>query len=104
MLSLQGTGTIPFRNVFTQEAEFLYSVDNPAFVLAKSLEKIPPKKAISISISYKPEAAAKVAAKGGAAAAAVEAAAAAGPTSRMGKLTVSCPKQTGSQWVFYLQA
>jgi len=103
----KGTGTIPFRNVFTQEAEFLYSVDNPAFVLAKSSEKIPPKKAISISISYKPEAAAKVAAKGGAAAAAVEAAAAAaaaGPPSRMGKLTVSCPKQTGSQWVFYLQA
>jgi hydrocephalus-inducing protein len=78
-------------------------VDNPAFILAKSSEKIPPKKATSILVSYKPEAAAKAAAKGGTTAAA-DAVAAAGPPSRTGKLTVSCPKQTGSQWVFYLQA
>lgn len=83
MLLLQGSATVPFRNVFAVEVEYLYSTDNPSFVLARSSEKLPPKKPSSISVSYKPAAA------GG---------------SRMAKLTVACPKQTSTQWVFYLQA
>jgi len=48
--------TVPFRNVFAAEAEFTYSVDNPAFVVGKASEKLAPKKPVSISITYKPEA------------------------------------------------
>jgi hydrocephalus-inducing protein len=80
---VQGSAVVPFRNVFAVEAEFVYSTDNPAFVLARSSEKLPPKKPSSIIVSYKP---------------------AAGGGSRMAKLTVSCPKQTSTQWVYYLQA
>lgn len=86
---LQGSATVPFRNVFAVEAEFVYSTDNPAFVLARSSEKLPPKKPSSISVSYRPTSAQQ---------------AAGGGSSRMAKLTVACPKQTSTQWVFYLQA
>lgn len=82
---MQGSAVVPFRNVFAVEAEFVYSKDNPAFVVARNSEKLPPKKPSSISVSYKPSAAASGA-------------------SRMAKLTVTCPKQTSTQWVFYLQA
>lgn len=90
----QSPGQLSFKNVFCQEAEFLFSVDNPAFVLAKTSERLAAKKSTTIAITFKPEAVTKAAA----------AAVAAAPLSRMGKLTVSCPKQTSSQWVFYLQA
>jgi hydrocephalus-inducing protein len=91
---LQGSATVPFRNVFAVEAEFVYSTDNPAFVLARSSEKLPPKKPSSISVSYRPSSAHQQAAAGGGSSS----------SSRMAKLTVACPKQTSTQWVFYLQA
>lgn len=85
LLFVQGSAVVPFRNVFAVEAEFVYSTDNPAFVLARSSEKLPPKKPSSISISYRPASAQQ-------------------GSSRTAKLTVACPKQTSTQWVFYLQA
>eukprot|EP00878_Enallax_costatus_P031774 GHUV01034811.1.p1 GENE.GHUV01034811.1~~GHUV01034811.1.p1 ORF type:complete len:293 (-),score=82.20 GHUV01034811.1:24-902(-) len=102
----KGSASVQFRNVFSVDAEFLYSVDNPAFVLAKTTEKLPAKKPVSISISYKPEAAAKAATERGVSAGREKSEAAAVPPapSRTGKLTISCPTQTSTQWVFYLQA
>lgn len=94
MAIMQGSASVPFRNVFSVEAEFAYSIDNPAFVLGKASEKLQPKKPVAITVSYKPDASAK------AAAASPDAA----HSSKTGKLTVSCPKQTSTQWVFYLQA
>jgi hydrocephalus-inducing protein len=94
----KGSAAVPFRNVFASEAEFFYSVDNPAFVVAKTSEKLQPKKPVTITVSYKPDAAAKTASAAGG-----SDAAAAGHA-RTGKLTVTCPKQTSTQWVFYLQA
>ncbi len=94
--------------MFPVEAEFLFSVDNPAFVVRPS-EKLGPKKATAIAIVYKPDTSASVGAssvkgldKAAAAAAAASASVPRMPPSRTGKLTVSCPKQTSSQWVFYL--
>jgi hydrocephalus-inducing protein len=68
-----------------QDAEFQYSIDNPAFTVAKATEKIGAKKPTNISVSFKPDPAK-------------------GLTMRTGKLTVACPVQTTSPWVFYLQA
>jgi hydrocephalus-inducing protein len=81
----KGSGAVAFKNVFMQEGEFFYSIDNAAFTVAKPSEKIPSKKPTSISVSFKPDAAR-------------------GLTQRTGKLTVACPSQTPSPWVFYLQA
>jgi hydrocephalus-inducing protein len=81
----KGSGVVNFKNVFAQEAEFFYSVDNPAFAVAKPMEKIPSKKPTTIAVSFKPDPAK-------------------GATQRTGKLTVACPSQTSSPWVFYLQA
>jgi hypothetical protein len=80
----QGSAIVNFRNVFSVDADFQYSVDNPAFVLAKSGERLAAKKPASLGISYhRPEGSS-------------------GPS--VGKLTVSCPKHTATQWIFYLQA
>lgn len=114
---------MPFRNVFPREADFTFSVDNPAFVLGRISERLGPKKATSITVTFKPELAAAKATSsgsgsragtaagggsgsggGGPAAAAGSGSAAAVEVSRTGKLTVSCPKQTSCQWVFYLSA
>jgi len=73
--------------------------DNPAFA-CKATERIGAKKVASISITFKPEAAAKA---HHAAASSHGGAAPAGP-SRTGKLVITCPKQTSCQWVYYLQA
>eukprot|EP00879_Flechtneria_rotunda_P031881 GHRR01034936.1.p1 GENE.GHRR01034936.1~~GHRR01034936.1.p1 ORF type:complete len:112 (-),score=51.53 GHRR01034936.1:166-501(-) len=107
--AMQGSATVPFRNVFNVEAEFLFSVDNPAFVVGKANEKLPAKKPVSINVSYKPDAAGKAATGGGGGGSAKvssekAAEGAAVAISRTGKLTVSCAKQTSIQWVFYLQA
>lgn len=106
---LQGSASIQFRNVFSIDAEFFYSVDNPAFSVAKASEKLPAKKPVSISISYKLDSPTKAAGGAGAdrgASAGKEKPEVVAPTplSRTGKLTVTCPKQTSTQWVFYLQA
>ncbi|EFJ42226.1 hypothetical protein VOLCADRAFT_67248 [Volvox carteri f. nagariensis] len=79
----KGTAVLPFTNVFTADAEFQMAVDNPAFVV-KNSEKIASKKSSNIAIQYKP----------------IEP----GRTPKTGKLTISCPAQTSSQWVYYLQA
>jgi hydrocephalus-inducing protein len=97
----KGFAAVPFRNVFASEAEFFYSVDNPAFVVAKPSEKLQPKKPVTITVNYKPDAAAKAAAAAGGSSSGD---AAPGGHSRTGKLTVTCPRQTSTQWVFYLQA
>jgi hydrocephalus-inducing protein len=97
----KGSAAVPFRNVFASEAEFFYSVDNPAFVVAKPSEKLQPKKPVTITVSYKHDAASKAAATAGGGSGGDAASAAHGKT---GKLTVTCPKQTSTQWVFYLQA
>lgn len=102
----QGPATLPLRNVFPAEAEYMLSCDNPAFMVKPS-EKVPPRKAAAISIIYKPEGAGGAGGKGGSGGApagtAVPAAGAAA-AQRTGKLTVSCPKHTSCQWVYYLQA
>eukprot|EP00798_Chlamydomonas_sp_ICE-L_P006741 gene6741-3411_t len=78
----KGSGQVPFTNVFTSEAEFLFSVDNPAFTVKPS-EKIGSKKQTNISVSFKPLDPSKP---------------------RSGKLTVTCPSQASVAWVYYLQA
>jgi hydrocephalus-inducing protein len=108
---LQGPVSVTFRNVFNVEAEYVYSIDNPAFMVGKLSEKLAPKKPVSISISYRPEAMLKAQAStigkdsSRLSAPAVDAAAQpAAAVPKTGKLTISCPKQTTTQWVFYLQA
>lgn len=78
----KGSAALPFTNVFGADAEFLLAVDNPAFIV-KAAEKIGSKKSANIGIQFKPADASKP---------------------RTGKLTISCPSQTSSQWVYYLQA
>ncbi|CAM6101477.1 unnamed protein product [Calypogeia fissa] len=73
-------GSINFRNVFDTAIQFAYAVDNPAFVCSKG-EKIPPKKQIKVSVSYKPTPG----------------------LSDRGRLTISSPEIPIHNWVFYLQ-
>ena len=77
----QGPGSINFKNIFPKQAEFLYSIDNPAFTVKPS-EIIPAKKATVIAVSYKEDAS----------------------KPRTAKLTVTCPSETQTPWVFYLRA
>ncbi len=114
----KGPGAVPFRNVFPREAEFTYSVDNPAFVLGRTSEKLGPKKATAIAVAFRPEAALASLARGGGGSASGGSAGgtpvvsaggggggvALGSVARTGKLTVSCPKQTGCHWIYYLSA
>jgi hydrocephalus-inducing protein len=97
----KNAGTVAFKNVFSSEAEFLYAVDNPAFSV-KPGEKIGAKKSVSIAVTYKGPVAGGSA--GPVAAAAEQQQAQAQAQRSTGKLTVSCPKLTSAQWVFYLQA
>jgi hypothetical protein len=119
----QGAASVPFRNAFPREAEFTYAVDNPAFVLTRASERLGPKKTTCIGVSFRPDATGQRAG-GSTAAAGVGRASVAGTPAgggsggggggggggeagcplRTGKLTVSCPRQTASQWVFYLSA
>ncbi len=50
----KGAGTVPFKNVFPVDAEFFYTVDNPAFSVKPS-EKLAAKKPASISVAFKPD-------------------------------------------------
>lgn len=59
----------------------LHRVDNPSFTVKPS-ERVPAKKATTISITFKPADPSKP---------------------RTGKLTVTCPSQTSVAWVYYLQ-
>jgi hydrocephalus-inducing protein len=75
--------TVPFRNVFAVEAEFMFTIsDSPAFTVVRPSERLAPKKPASIAVTYK----------------------AAPSAARTAKLTITCPKQTSTQWVYYLQA
>lgn len=73
---------MPFRNVFGVEAEFVFSTDNPAFTCVRVAERLAPKRPATIAVAFKPVPGAP----------------------RAAKLTVTCPKQTSTAWVFYLQA
>ncbi|KAK9824158.1 hypothetical protein WJX72_008157 [[Myrmecia] bisecta] len=78
---VKNAGSVPFKNIFSKPAEFMFTVDNPAFVVKPS-EAIPAKKSINIGITFKED-----------------------PSKpKTGKLTVSCPSETSSPWVFYLRA
>jgi hydrocephalus-inducing protein len=83
VLLSKNAGAVPFKNVFGQEADFVFAVDNPAFAV-KAGERLGAKKATSIAVAYR--------AGGG------------GGERSTGKLTVTCPRMTGAQWVYYLQA
>lgn len=96
----KGSAALPFSNVFSADADFQLAVDNPAFQV-KPVERIGSKKASNIGITFKPPDAKAGGGKGKDVAAAEVPA---GPVSRTGKLTISCPSQTSSQWVYYLQA
>jgi hypothetical protein len=78
---VKGAGSVPFRNIFAKAAEFVYRVDNPAFVVKPS-ETVPAKKAIDVAVSYKGEAG----------------------KSAVARLTISCPAEQCPPWVFYLRA
>lgn len=84
----KGSAAVPFTNVFSTDAEFLYSVDNAAFQV-KPNEKIGAKKPTNVAVAFKidpkvfPDAS---------------------KVPRTAKLTISCPSQTQCQWVYYLQA
>lgn len=79
--TMQGAIAVPWKNIFAKQAEFFYTVDNPAFAV-KNSEVLPAKKPTSIAVSYKED-----------------------PSKpRTAKLTVSCPAETANPWVFYLQA
>ena len=78
---MQGTAQIPWKNVFTKQVEFFYSVDNTAFTV-KASESLPAKKTTNIAVAYKED-----------------------PSKpRTAKLMVSCPGEAPMPWVFYLQA
>ncbi|KAJ9512718.1 hypothetical protein QJQ45_019009 [Haematococcus lacustris] len=81
----KGSATVPFKNVFATDAEFMYSVDNLAFVVKPS-EKLGAKKATNIQVTFKPDPKQP------------------GLPVRTAKLTVTCSSQTSVAWVFYLQA
>ena len=112
---------LPFRNVFPREADFFFAADNPAFVLSRASERIGAKKAATVTVAFRPEAALAAAggARGGRATSGNSSAGGSAGGSRAGtaaepaavtsvpttaKLTVSCPRQTHSVWVFYLAA
>ena len=50
-----GGAAVPFKSVFTQSANFTFTVDNPAFSVKPS-ETIGPKKTYSINVFYRPTA------------------------------------------------
>ncbi len=77
----KGNVAVPFRNVFPREADFVYASSNPAFSV-KAGERLAARKSVSIAVGFKADPA----------------------RPRTGKLTVTCPKESQAQWVFYLQA
>ncbi|KAK3085440.1 hypothetical protein FSP39_003318 [Pinctada imbricata] len=81
------TTTIPFRNVFHSQTEFLFQVDNPAFHLTKQSENIKHRKEYKIVVGFDGN---DSGTKAGV----------------MGKLIVTCTKSVGGsnvQWVYYLK-
>lgn len=74
-----GSAKIDFKNVFTADADFMMSVDNPAFVVKPS-ERIGAKKSTQIVVSYKEAPGAP----------------------KTGRLTVTCPALTQCTWTYYL--
>ena len=77
-----GSAQVNFKNVFQQPTEFAFVSDSAAFTVAKPKEMVPPKKSISLALSFKPP---------------VDAAG----TKQSGKLTVSAPD--GFSQLYYLQ-
>ncbi|KAL0040642.1 hypothetical protein WJX79_000331 [Trebouxia sp. C0005] len=78
---VKGTVQITWKNVFSKQVEFFYSVDNPAFSV-KASESLAAKKTTNVAVTYKED-----------------------PSKpRTAKLMISCPGEAPSPWVFYLQA
>ena len=76
--AIKGKGSIRFKNVFTEQTEFHFTVDNSGFNV-KSSEVIPAKKSTDITISFSGKA----------------------DEPKTAKLIVTC-KQSQSPWVYYL--
>ena len=49
-----GSAQVNFKNVFQQPTEFSFVSDSAAFTVAKPKEMVPPKKSISLALSFKP--------------------------------------------------
>ncbi|XP_078720178.1 hydrocephalus-inducing protein homolog isoform X2 [Lampetra fluviatilis] len=76
------TVSVPFKNVFAQTASFVAAVDSPAFSVRAAGESVRPKRTITIVVGF-------------------EGAPGAAPVTA--RLTVSCPQQPASSWIFYLR-
>nr|XP_032813560.1 hydrocephalus-inducing protein homolog isoform X3 [Petromyzon marinus] len=74
--------SVPFKNVFAQTASFMAAVDSPAFSVRAAGEAVRPKRTITIVVGF-------------------EGAPGAAPVTA--RLTVSCPQQPASSWIFYLR-
>jgi hypothetical protein len=80
IVCISGKGNVNFRNVFHDAVEYVFITDNLAFIVGKG-EKITPKKATKIGVTYK---------------------SIPGFLSN-GKLIVTCPTYGPWVWIFYLQ-
>jgi hypothetical protein len=97
---LNAASSVKFKNVYESTEDFLFSVDNPAFQLAKKTEKLNRKTTVAIAVSYKPADGSGAKGKGkGKESRPTSAAPTANP---IGKLLVTCPN-TGATWIYYLQ-
>lgn len=77
----KGSSSVSFKNVFSSEVTFFYSLDCACFSVKPS-DKVPAKKSISVPVSFKDD----------------------GSGVRNGCLTISCPEKSSAQWVYYLKA
>jgi hydrocephalus-inducing protein len=75
------SASVSHKNVFLQDATFHFSCDNPAFTVKPS-ELIKSKQSVNVNIAFKEQPG----------------------LPRTGKLTIACPDQTPSPWVYYLRA
>jgi hypothetical protein len=75
-----GKGQVQFKNVFNEEAEFKYIVDNPAFTV-KPGERIPAKRGVAIDVTCD----------------------IAKAEQKTGKLIITCPAVSSVPWLFYLR-
>lgn len=77
----KGSSSVSFKNVFSSEVTFFYSIDSACFSVKPS-DKVAAKKSISIPVSFRDD----------------------GSGVRNGRLTISCLDKSNAQWVFYLKA
>jgi hypothetical protein len=106
---------IKFKNVFTAPETFHYTVDNPAFVLSKKLEKINRKASASLTVAFKPTTATTTTAgiatsaannserKQSSSSSNVTSGDGAAAAVQQGKLLITCPNYPLASWVYYLK-